>query len=429
VTTLARGRPRRVAVTGIGVVAPGAIGTAAFWDLLSEGRTATRTIRSFDASTFRSRVAAEIDFDPDAHDLPPQLVRRTDRATQLALVATREARTDSGLDLSTLDPGRVGVTVGTAVGATTSLEREYRVVSDDGRLHVVDHRYAVAHLYNHLVPSSFASEIAWSCAAQGPAAVVSTGCTSGIDAVGHAYELIREGSADVMIAGATDAPISPITVACFDAIKATTPRNDDPEHASRPFDATRNGFVLGEGSAMFILEEWSLALRRSAHIHGEIAGFGSRCNAFHMTGLRPDGREMAEAIAVALRDADLAPTDIDYINAHGSGTKQNDRHETAAFKASLGAHAYRTPVSSIKSMIGHSLGAIGSLEIAASLLAMRHDVVPPTANLTTPDPECDLDFVPCEARKWRTDTVLTVGSGFGGFQSAMILRDAGMGPS
>ena len=155
----------------------------------------------------------------------------------------------------------------------------------------------------------------------------------------------------------------------------------------------------------------------------------SRSNAYHMTGLRPDGREMAEAITIALRDADMAPTDIDYINAHGSGTKQNDRHETAAFKASLGAHAYRTPVSSIKSMIGHSLGAIGSLEIAASLLAMRHDVVPPTANLTTPDPECDLDYIPCEARKWRTDAVLTVGSGFGGFQSAMILRDAGAGRS
>ena len=417
-------RRRRVAVTGIGVVAPGAIGGAAFWDLLSSGRTATRTIRSFDASRFRSRVAAEIDFDPAEHGLAPQVVRRTDRATQLALVAMREATAESGLDLSGLDPGRIGVTIGTAVGATMGLEEEYRVVSDDGRLHVVDHRYTVPHLYNYLVPSSFASEIAWASGAQGPVAVVSTGCTSGLDSVGHAYELIREGSADVMITGATDAPISPITLACFDAIKATTPRNDDPEHASRPFDATRNGFVLGEGAAVFVLEEWEHARRRSAQVLGEIAGFGARCNAFHMTGLRPDGREMAEAITVALADAGMTPDRIDYINAHGSGTRQNDRHETAAFKHSLGEHAYRTPVSSIKSMIGHSLGAIGSLEIAASLLAMRHNVIPPTANLTTPDPECDLDFVPRVARERRTDAVLTVGSGFGGFQSAMVLRDA-----
>jgi act minimal PKS ketosynthase (KS/KS alpha) len=252
--------------------------------------------------------------------------------------------------------------------------------------------------------------------------VVSTGCTSGLDAVGHACELIREGSADVMIAGATDAPISPITMACFDAIKATTPRNDDPAHASRPFDGTRNGFVLGEGAAIFVLEELERARGRDASVYAEIAGYGSRCNAFHMTGLRPDGAEMAAAITAALDEAKLNPGDIDYINAHGSGTKQNDRHETAAFKLSLGEHAYRTPVSSIKSMIGHSLGAIGSLEIAASVLAIQNNVVPPTANLTTPDPECDLDYVPCVARQWRTDTVLSVGSGFGGFQSAMVLR-------
>jgi act minimal PKS ketosynthase (KS/KS alpha) len=226
-----------------------------------------------------------------------------------------------------------------------------------------------------------------------------------------------------MVAGASDAPISPITVACFDAIKATTPRNDDPDHASRPFDATRNGFVLGEGSAMFVLEDLEHARRRGATIYAEIAGFASRCNAYHMTGLRPDGAEMAEAITVALAEARLDPTDIDYVNAHGSGTKQNDRHETAAFKRALGQHAYRTPVSSIKSMIGHSLGAIGSLEIAASVLAIRHDLVPPTANLHTPDPQCDLDYVPLRAREWPVGNVLTVGSGFGGFQSAMVLSE------
>lgn len=415
---------RRVAIVGVGVVAPGGIGTKEFWSLLSEGRTSTRAITFFDPAPFRSRVAAEIDFDPATSGLTQQEIRRMDRAAQLAVVAMREAIADSELAFAEADPARIGVTIGTAVGATMGLEQEYRVVSDDGRLELVDHTYAVPHLYGYFVPSSFASELAWACGAEGPVSVVSTGCTSGLDSVGYACELIREGAADVMIAGATDAPISPITMACFDAIKATTPRNDDPEHASRPFDGTRNGFVLGEGAALFVLEELERARRRNAPIYAEIAGFGSRCNAFHMTGLRPDGAEMAAAITVALNEARLNPDDIDYINAHGSGTKQNDRHETAAFKLSLGEHAYRTPVSSIKSMIGHSLGGIGSLEIAASVLAIQNDVVPPTANLETPDPECDLDYVPRVAREWRTDAVLSVGSGFGGFQSAIVLRRA-----
>ncbi|MCG5447229.1 beta-ketoacyl-[acyl-carrier-protein] synthase family protein [Micromonospora sp. NIE79] len=410
---------RRVVITGIGVIAPGGLGTKAFWELLTAGRTATRTLSFFDATPFRSRVAAEADFDPVAEGLSPQEVRRMDRAAQMAVVCTREALADSGFEV--IDPTRVGVSVGTAVGATMSLEEEYVVVSDGGRKWLTDHRYATPHLYDYLVPSSFAREVAWSVGAEGPATVVSTGCTSGLDSVGHARELIREGSADVMIAGATDAPISPITVACFDAIKATTARNDDPTHASRPFDNSRDGFVLGEGSAMFVLEELEHARRRGAQIYAELVGFASRSNAFHMTGLRPDGREMAEAIRVALADARLPGDAVDYINAHGSGTKQNDRHETAAFKRSLGDHAYRTPVSSIKSMIGHSLGAIGSIEIAASALAIKHGAVPPTANLHERDPECDLDYVPLTAREQQTDVVLSVGSGFGGFQSAMLL--------
>ncbi|WP_369229158.1 beta-ketoacyl synthase [Streptomyces sp. R21] len=412
---------RRVVITGIEVIAPGGVGRGNFWDLLSEGRTATRGITFFDPSPFRSRVAAEADFDPYAHGLSPQEVRRLDRAAQFAVVTARGAVADSGIDLAALDPYRVGVTVGSAVGATMGLDQEYRVVSDGGRLAAVDHTYAVPHLYDFMVPSSFAAEVAWAVGAEGPSTVVSTGCTSGIDSVGYAIELVREGSADVVIAGSSDAPISPITMACFDAIKATTPRHDDPECASRPFDATRNGFVLGEGAAFFVLEELESAHKRGAHIYAEIAGYATRSNAYHMTGLRPDGVEMAEAIGLALTEAQLAPDAIDYINAHGSGTKQNDRHETAAFKRSLGEHAYQTPVSSIKSMVGHSLGAIGSIEIAASALAMEYDVVPPTANLHTPDPECDLDYVPVTARDQLIDVVLTVGSGFGGFQSAMVL--------
>ncbi|WP_333731991.1 beta-ketoacyl-[acyl-carrier-protein] synthase family protein [Streptomyces sp. IBSBF 3010] len=415
------GQERRVVITGVGVTAPGALGTKDFWRLISDGRTATRRISLVDPSPFRSQVAAEVDFDPELAGLGPQEVRRMDRAAQFAVVTAREAVHDSGLDFTALDPVRTGVTIGSAVGATTGLDQEYRTVSDGGRLDLVDHRYAVPHLYNFLVPSSFATEVAWAVGAEGPGTVVSTGCTSGLDAVGHAAGVIKDGLADVMVAGATDAPISPITVACFDAIKATTPRNDDPEHASRPFDSSRNGFVLGEGAAVFVLEELSGALRRGAHIYAEVAGYATRSNAFHMTGLRPDGKEMAEAIRVALDEARLDAEDIDYINAHGSGTKQNDRHETAAFKRSLGEHAYRTPVSSIKSMVGHSLGAIGSIEVAASVLAMEHHVVPPTANLHNPDPECDLDYVPLTARDRRTDAVLSVGSGFGGFQSAVVL--------
>ncbi|AKH85791.1 beta-ACP synthase [Streptomyces sp. CNQ-509] len=419
---------RRVVITGMEVIAPGGVGREEFWEEISEGRTATRGITFFDPAPFRSRVAAQIDFCGLDHGLSPQEVRRMDRAAQLAVVAARNAVADSGLDPAGLDLFRVGVTVGSAVGATMSLDSEYRVVSDGGRLDLVDHRYAVPHLYNHLVPSSFATEVAWAVGAQGPTAVVSTGCTSGIDAVGYGVDLLREGSVDVMVAGASDAPISPITMACFDAIKATTPRHDEPERASRPFDGTRNGFVLGEGSAFFVLEELESAKKRGARIYAEIAGYATRSNAYHMTGLRRDGAEMAEAIRLAIDEARLNPEDVDYINAHGSGTKQNDRHETEAFKKSLGDHAYRTPVSSIKSMVGHSLGAIGSIEIAASALAMRHDVVPPTANLHTPDPECDLDYVPLTAREHRVDTVLTVGSGFGGFQSAMVLASPERSP-
>jgi act minimal PKS ketosynthase (KS/KS alpha) len=416
---------RRVAITGIGVVAPGGVGTKEFWSLITSGRTATRSISTFDATQFRSRIAAEADFDPLDHGFSPEEARRIDRAAQFAVVSAREALGDSGLEH--LDPLRTGVTLGSAVGCTMGLDTEYNVVSEGGSSWEVDHTLAVSHLFDYFVPSSMAAEVAWRAGAQGPVSMVSTGCTSGLDAVGHAVELIREGSADVMLAGATEAPISPITIACFDAIKATSPRNDDPATASRPFDASRNGFVLGEGSAVLVLEELEHARARDAHVYAEIVGFATRCNAYHMTGLTKDGREMAEAIRVALDEARLDPQAVDYINAHGSGTKQNDRHETAAFKRSLGSHAYDVPISSIKSMIGHSLGAIGSLEVAASALAIEHNTVPPTANLHTPDPACDLDYTPLTAREQRTDTVLSVGSGFGGFQSAMVLARPGKG--
>lgn len=412
----------RVVITGIGVVAPGGRGTKNFWDLLTSGRSATRRITFFDPAPFRSQVAAECDLDPAAAGFTQREIRRMDRASMLAVLAARECVQDSGLPFEQLDQGRLAVSVGSAVGATTSLEREYLVLSDAGREWLVDPAYASAHLYDYFTPGSIAAEVAWAVGAEGPTGIVSSGCTSGLDSVGYAHQLIVEGSADVVVAGATDAPISPIAVACFDAIRATTPDNDDPACASRPFDLTRSGFVLAEGAAMLVLEEYEHARRRGAHVYAEITGYATRCNAYHMTGLKPDGREMAEAIRCALDQSRIDPTAIDYINAHGSGTKQNDRHETAAFKRSLGDHAYRVPVSSIKSMVGHSLGAIGSIEIAACALAIEFGVVPPTANLRHRDPECDLDYVPLTARHHRTDAVLSVGSGFGGFQSAMVLR-------
>jgi act minimal PKS ketosynthase (KS/KS alpha) len=415
----------RVAVTGIGVVAPGAVGAKQFWELLMAGRPATRTITSFDPGRFRSQMAAECDFHPEQHGLSQEQCARLDRVTQFALVAAAEAMLDSGATTDEL-AHRVGVSIGTAVGCTQQLEQQYRAVSDDGAHWWVDPSRASRFLYDYFVPSSIAAELAWLVGAEGPSAVVSTGCTSGIDAIGHACELIREGGVDLVIAGGSDAPIAPITVACFDAIKATSPRNDDPETACRPFDRTRNGFVLGEGAAVLVLERLELARARGAKVYGEVAGFGSRSNGYHMTGLRADGRELAAAVTAALDEARLPATTVDYVNAHGTATKQNDRHETAALKHSLGAHAYQIPISSIKPMVGHSLGAIGAIEVATCALALEHGAVPPTANLHEPDPELDLDYVPLVARERAVEVVLTVGSGFGGFQSAMVLaRDRG----
>ena len=412
---------RRVVITGIGVVAPGGVGAKAFWERITAGNSATRLITAFDPAPFRSRMAAECDFDPALEGLGPQEIRRMDRVTQFAVVAAREAIADSGLESDLSNAHRSGVSIGSAVGCTQRLEQEYVTLSDGGRSWLVDHSYGVPHLYDYMVPSSMAAELAWLAGAEGPATMLSAGCTSGIDAIGYACELIREGAVDVMLAGGAEAPIAPITVACFDAIRATSRLNDDPEHASRPFDRTRNGFVLGEGSAVLVLEHLNSARERGAHIYGEIAGFAGRSNAHHMTGLRPDGRELAAAVTAALDEARLSPGAVDYVNAHGTATKQNDVHETNALKHSLGEHAYRVPVSSIKSMVGHSLGAIGAIEVAACALAIEHGVIPPTANLNEPDPELDLDYVPLTARERRVDVALTVGSGFGGFQSAMVL--------
>ncbi|GIG92080.1 beta-ACP synthase [Plantactinospora endophytica] len=400
------------------MVAPGGGSREEFWQRIVDGRPAIRRISRFDPEPFRSQIAAECDFDPAASGLTPREVRRTDRFVQLALVAADEAVADA--ELGGVDRDRLGVSLGTAVGSTIRLEDEYVVASDHGRNWVVDHRHALPFLYQSLVPSSGAAELATRFGAHGPAAVVSTGCTSGIDAIGHAYSLVQDDEADVVLAGASDAPISPITVACFDAIRATSPRNAEPTAASRPFDNDRQGFVLGEGAAFLVVEELGHARARGARIYCEVTGYAARANGYHMTGLRPDGFELGEAIADVLHQARLDPSDVGYISAHGSGTRQNDRHETAAYKRALGEAARKVPISSIKSVVGHSLGAIGSIEMAACALVLQRGLIPPTANLHTADPECDLDYTPLVAREAVVQHALSVGSGFGGFQSAML---------
>jgi act minimal PKS ketosynthase (KS/KS alpha) len=415
---------RKAAITGVGVVAPGEPGARQFWEAMTSGKPATGPITLFDASTFRCRIAAESFFDPVKAGLTPQQIRRTDRAGQFAIAATAEAMADAGLSVDDLVPERTAVSIGNAIGNTMLMEQEYAAVSNGGRLWLCDQTYGVPHSYVSMVSSSIAVEVAWASRAEGPTTVISTGCTSGLDAVGYASQLIEEGSADVVITGATEAPITPITVACFDALKAASVCNDDPVGACKPFDLHRDGLVLGEGSAVFVVEELGRARARGARIRAMVAGYASRANAYHMTGLQPDGRELAEAIRRALDAAKVDPSEIDYVSAHGSGTKQNDRHETNALKASLGQHAYRIPASSIKSMVGHSLGGIGAIEVAACVFALEDQVIPPTANLRTRDPECDLDYVPGDAREIPVNTVLNIGSGFGGFQTAIVLTSS-----
>lgn len=382
-------------ITAAGVVAPGGSGVKAFWKLLAEGRSVTRAITRFDASPYRSRVAGECDFDPLREGLSPKEVSRLDRASQFALVACREAIDGSGLEFDRIDPRRIGVAVGCAAGRTASREQE---------------------------PGSVAVELAGFVGAAGPARTVSTGCTSGIDSVGYAAELVADDVADVVVTGGAEAPLCPIMVVCFDISEASTSHNDDPERACRPFDRTRDGIVLAEGAAILVVEELEHARRRGAHIYAEIAGFASRRNVYHMTSIDPEGKELAAAIDAAMRAARVDRSGLDYINAHGAATLEGDVLETQAIKRSLGPYAYSTPVSGFKSMIGHSLGANDSLELAGCLLAFEEGVIAPTANLHEPDPKCDLDYVPLTARERRVDTVLTVSSGFEGFQSAMVLR-------
>ncbi|MFD8631940.1 beta-ketoacyl-[acyl-carrier-protein] synthase family protein [Streptomyces sp. NPDC059533] len=414
---------RRAVVTGLGVVAPGGTGVRGYWDLLTAGRTATGALTRFDPSGFRSRVAAEAEFDELGRGLSLTEALRLDRVAQFAVAGAREALIDSGLagSAGAADPTRRAVSLGSALGCASSLDREFAAAATAAGT-AFGHARAAERLHDYFVPSSMAAEVARAVGAQGPVSLLSTGCTSGLDALGHALDLIREGIADVVVAGASEAPISPMTLASFDAVRiASHHRNDDPAAAARPFDRTRDGFVLGEGAALFVVEELEHARRRGARAYGEIAGFGSRSSAFHMTALRTGGADLAEAVRAALDEARLDPAAVDHVAAHGSGTRSGDVHETVALKRALGAHAHRVPVSAVASMIGYSLGALGALAVAACLLAVRHGVVPPTANLHEPDPVCDLDYTPVTAREQRVGAALTVGSGFAGTHSALLV--------
>jgi 3-oxoacyl-(acyl-carrier-protein) synthase len=416
---------RRTAITGIGVVAPGGVSRDTFWHFITSGQTATRPITFFDASGFRSQIAAECRFDPYAAGLDDQEIARMDRHVQFAVVSADEAMRDSELNREYIDRDRLGVILGTAFGAAMSLEEGYLTTSNRGREWTVDPDYATPFLYRALLPSTLASEVALRLGANGHTTVISNGFTSGIDAVGYAHELIQEGDADIVVAGGSEASISPICMAAFDPIKATSHRNNDPEHASRPFDRDRDGFVMGEGAAVLVLEEMTHAQGRNARIYAEIVGFASRADAYHMTGLKAGGSDLAEAIRESLFQGNVKVDDVDYISAHGSATKQNDRHETAAFKKSLGEKAYRTPISAIKSMIGHAMGASGAIELAATTLVIETGVIPPTANLEHADAECDLDYTPKSSRKKDVAIALSVNSSFGGLHSAMVLSRPG----
>ncbi len=416
----------RVVVTAIGVVAPGGVGREAFWKTLVTGTSACNQATVDHLERFRSHmVGAVSDWDACSYGLTEDEVARLDRHIQFALVAAAEAWTASELDLSYLDTSRIGVATGTAIGSTIRLEQEYLAVSKNATEFNVDPSLASPHLYNAVSPASLSGEIAAKFRIRGPVVTVSTGCTAGVDAISHGFEWIQDGDVEVAIVGASEAGICPINMASFDAIKATSPRNDEPKTASRPFDGTRNGFVLGEGSAFLILEELEHARKRQAPIYAEMKGYGSALNAYHMTGLQRDGLDMAQAINAALQSAEITPNKVQYINAHGSSTPQNDLHETNAFKAVWGPQAYTIPISSIKSMIGHSLGAIGALEIAACALVIQRGIIPPTINFHVADPQCDLDYVPNTARELPVDIVTSTASGFGGFQSAVVLAGIG----
>ena len=407
---------RRVVVTGMGAITPVGNDVAATWDSLTHGRGGITRITRFDPSPYESRIAGEVkDFDPTAY-LDRKDARRTDRFTQLAVGAAAQAIQDSKLVLADA-PDRAGVAIATGVGGLETLIEQVIVMEKrgPGRLSPF--------LVTMLMANAASAQISLQFGLQGPNVAHVSACASSAHSIGESAEIIRRGQADVMVAGGSEAAVLPLAIGAFATMHAMSRRNDDPEHASRPFDKERDGFILSEGAAVVVLEELEHARARKAKIYGELIGYGATADAYHITSPSPEGEGNARAMRMALDQAGLRPDEIDYVNAHGTSTQPNDREETAAIKSLFGEHAYAMPISSTKSMTGHLLGAAGALEAIACLLTIRDGLIPPTINYEVPDPVLDLDYVPNTARKASITTALSNSMGFGGHNASLVFRN------
>ncbi len=407
--------PRRVVITGLGAVTPLGTGVDKSWQSLCQGKSGVDVITRFDASNFKTRIAGEVrDFDP-LDFMDRKLVRRNDRFIHFALAASRMAVEDAGLTIDSANAQRVGVSLGTTLGGIESVERNHRLLLD-GAARQISPFFVPGFLTNMA-----SGQIAIEFGAKGPNKCSSTACASGAHAIGDAFRIIQWGDADAMIAGGTEAGINPVMLAGLDAERVLSTRNDAPQQASRPFDKDRDGFVIGEGSGVLILEELEFALRRGARIYAEVLGYGASCDAYHITAPDPDGAGAASCMRMALSDAGIPADSIDYINAHGTSTPLNDLAETRAIKAVFQGHASSLAISANKSMAGHLWGAAGAVEAIFSTLTINQGIIPPTINYETPDPECDLDYVPSVAREARVRTALSNSFGFGGTNASLIL--------
>ncbi len=407
---------RRVVITGLGAVTPLGLNVVDYWQGLLAGRSGIATIARFDAGAFSSRIAGEVkNFEPgDYFDV--RLVKRLDRFAQLAMVAGIEAVRDSGLDFTREDPRRAGVIVGSGIGGLQEIEEQHsRLLSrGPGKLSPF--------MVPKLMMNAASGQLSIYFGLRGISMAIASACASATNSVGEAAWAVRRGEADVILAGGSEAAVTPLGLGGFCALKALSTRNDEPELASRPFDADRDGFVLGEGAAVAVLEEYEHARKRGARIYAELAGYGVSDDAYHLTAPDPKGAGAAEAMENALADAAVVPGTVDYVNAHGTATEFNDIMETQALKQVFGEHARRLVVSSTKSMTGHLLGASGAIELVACALAIENGVVPPTINLDNPDPQCDLDYTPKDAREMQVSAAMSNSFGFGGHNACIVLR-------
>ncbi len=409
---------RRVVVTGLGVVSPVGSDIETFWKSLTEGRSGVQRYTAFDSEIYDCKIAGEVrDFEPAKHFKSPKDARRTDRFTQLAMAAAKSAMADSGIDLDSVDRERFGVMIGSGIGGLKSMEDECRRLFERGPSRVSP--FTIAMMISNMASGLVSMEYDL----RGPNMSIVTACATANHSIGEAWRMIKFDDADFFIAGGTEATITQLGMSGFAAMRALSLRNDEPEKASRPFDKDRDGFVMGEGAGLVILEELEHAKARGAHIYCELAGYGLSADAYHMTQPLPEGEGAARCMKSAMRHAKINPGQIDYINAHGTSTPIGDLCETKAIKLALGEYAKTTMVSSTKSMTGHLLGAAGGVEFAACALAIKHGVIPPTINLDNPDPECDLDYVPKIAREKKVKVAMSNSFGFGGHNATLLATE------